>query len=152
MRLAAAALLALVLAACGSQAQKPEDAAIKDVGLIVSNKYSEAWDQLYSRDRAVAPRDEYVTCESRSPVIEVPKSTKALGVTDESVGIGDGTFVDSKAVKLQLDFRGGRLVHTVHVIEEGGKWKWMFPAARYRQYKANQCATDAGSSPPPSSS
>ena len=138
-----------VLTGCGSSAGDPKAIAIKDLDLIVHNRYTEAWDGLYSRDQAVAPRVEYVGCESRSPVQAAPRSTKAVGVTDESVGIGDGTFVDSKAVKLQLDFVGGRLVHTVHLVKDGGRWHWILPSWRYRDYKANRCPTDAGSTPPP---
>jgi hypothetical protein len=143
--------LVVVLAACGA-GPGPKEIALEDLGLIVHNRYSEAWDSLYSRDQAVAPRAEYVACESRSPVQEAPTATKAIGVSDESVGIGDGTFVESKAVRLQLDFRGGRLVHTVHLIREKGRWHWILPPWRYRDYKANRCPTDAGSSPPPARS
>jgi hypothetical protein len=147
-------LLAVLVAAaaCGGSSASPSDVAIKDLDLIVHNRYDEAWDGLYSADRAVAKRAEYVSCESRSPVQEVPQTTKPVGVTDESVGIGDGTFVKSKAVRLQLDFRGGRLVHTVHLIKEKGGWHWILPSWRYRDYRADRCPTDVGSSPPPTQS
>lgn len=151
MRLVVLAALAALLVACGANAGDPKDAAVKNVGLIVQNRYAEAWDELYSKDRAVAPRDEYVGCESRSPVQEVPTALKALSVRDASVAIGDGSSVDGKAVKVQMDFRGGRLVHTVHVVKDGGKWRWILPAERYRQYRANACPTDAGSSNPTAS-
>jgi hypothetical protein len=150
-RLVLPAAAVVLLAGCGS-GPGPTAVALKDLDLIVHNRYTEAWDGLYSRDQAVAPRTEYVGCESRSPVQEVPTSTKALAVTDESVGIGDGTFVRSKAVKLQLDFRGGRLVHTVHLVKEQGGWHWILPPWRYRDYKADRCPTDAGSSPAPTQS
>jgi hypothetical protein len=145
------AALALALTACGSSVGDPKPVAVSAVDQIVHNRYTEAWDELYSRDRDVAPRDEYVSCESRSPVQEVPRAMKALSVSDESVGIGDGSFVDSKAVKVQMDFRGGRLVHTVHLVKDGGKWRWILPAARYRDYKDDVCPTDAGSSNPTTS-
>jgi hypothetical protein len=141
----------LLASACGASAGDPKDAAVKNVNLIVHNRYTEAWDELYSKDRAVAPKEEYVGCESRSPVQEAPKTMKALSVSDESVGIGDGSFVDSKAVKVQMDFRGGRLVHTVHLVKDRGKWTWILPATRYHQYKDDECPTDAGSSNPTTS-
>ena len=49
-----------VLTGCGSSAGDPKTIAIKDLDLIVHNRYTEAWDGLYSRDQAVAPRVEYV--------------------------------------------------------------------------------------------
>jgi hypothetical protein len=145
-------VVVLVTAACGGTSASPSEVAMKDLDLIVHNRYDEAWDGMYSRDRAVAKRSEYVSCESRSPVQEAPQTTKPVGVSDESVGIGDGTFVKSKAVRLQLDFRGGRLVHTVHLIKEKGGWRWILPSWRYRDYKADRCPTDVGSSPPPTQS
>jgi hypothetical protein len=152
MRLLLAGLAVCLLAACGGSSADPSKIAMKDLDLIVHNRYSEAWDGLYSADRAVAPKNEYVSCESRSPVQEAPQSTKTVGISDESVGIGDGTFVKSKAVRLQLDFRGGRLVHTVHLVKEKGDWHWILPSWRYHDYKADRCPTDVGSSPPPTQS
>ena len=151
MRLALV-LVVVFLAACGGSSAGPSENAMKDLDLIVHNRYDEAWDGLYSGDRAVAPKKEYVSCESRSPVQEAPQATKTVGISDESVGIGDGTFVKSKAVRLQLDFRGGRLVHTVHLVKERGGWHWILPSWRYRDYKADRCPTDVGSSPPPTQS
>jgi hypothetical protein len=151
VRLLVLAALAVALTACGSSAGDPKQIATREIDLIVHNRYTEAWDELYSRDRAVAPRSEYVGCESRSPVLERPTSMKALSVSDESVGIGDGTFVKSKAVKVRLVFRGGRLVHTVHLVKDDGKWRWILPSWRYRDYKDDRCPTDAGSSNPTTS-
>jgi hypothetical protein len=86
-------------------------------------------------------------------VIVVPRTTKVLRVKDESVGIGNGTFVDSKAVDVRLGFAGSfKVTHTVHIVADHGKWKWILPAWRYRDYKSGTCPTGAGSSPPPSQS
>jgi hypothetical protein len=83
-------------------------------------------------------------------VIAVPRTATVLRVNDESVGIGNGEFVASKAVDLRLGFAGGfKVTHTVHVVADHGKWKWILPAWRYRDYKADKCATDAGSASPP---
>jgi hypothetical protein len=86
-------------------------------------------------------------------VIAAPTSVTVTKVADVSVGLGDGKFVDSTAVDLRLGFRGGfHVVHTVHLVAAGGKWKWILPSWRYRDYKADRCPTDAGSSPPPAQS
>jgi hypothetical protein len=156
VRVASVVLVVLVIAGCGG-ATKPKDDpgvfAAKVVDLIVHNKYSEAWSDLHSVDRKVAPSSEYVGCEIRNPVIAVPRTVNVVSVKDESVGIGDGTFVDSKAVAVRLAFGGNfKVTHTVHVVADHGKWTWMLPAWRYRDYKGDQCPTDAASAPPPAQS
>ena len=151
-------LAVLVLATgCGGASAQPKDDpskfAVRILGLIVHNRYSQVWDDMHPADQKVAPFAEYIGCESRSPVIAAPRTVKVLSVDDESVGLGDGTYVESKAVDVRLGFRGGfHLVHTVHVVANGGKWKWILPSWRFRDYKADLCPTDAGSSPPPSQS
>ncbi len=160
MRRAALVSVAVVLlaTACGashSGAPKadPRQVAQQVLDLIVHNRYTQAWDSLHPSDQAVAPRTEYVSCESRSPVIAAPTSVKVVGVHDESVGIGNGTFLESTAVDLRLGFTGGfHIVKTVHLIANDGKWRWILPPAKYREYKADTCPTDAGSTPAPSTS
>jgi hypothetical protein len=82
-------------------------------------------------------------------VIAVPRTLKVLRVEDQSIGIGDGTFVDSKAVAVRLGFAGGFAVtHMVHVVASHGKWTWILPAWRYCDYEGDTCPTAAGSAPP----
>lgn len=147
----------LLVVGCGSSNAQPKDDpshfAVKVLGLIVHNKYALVWDDLHSADQKVAPYGEYVQCETRSPVIAVPLTVKVTSVNDESVGLGNGSFVQSKAVDVRLGFAGGfKVVHTIHVVAEHGHWKWILPSWRFRDYKADRCPTDAGSSPPPSTS
>jgi hypothetical protein len=152
-RLALLLLAAVVVAGCGATKQPKDDPGVfatKVVDLIVHNKYSAVWGDLHPVDRQVAPATEYVGCEIRSPVIAVPRTVKVLSVKDESIGIGDGTFVDSKAVAVRLGFAGSfKVTHTVHVVADHGKWTWILPAWRYRDYKGDTCPADAGSNPPP---
>jgi len=150
------ALVALA-AGCGGHTatprQDPGQFAVKMVTLIVHNHYAQAWNDLHPADRQVAPLTEYVACESRSPVLTAPTSMKVVGVSDESVGLGNGHFVQSKAVRVRIRFAGQKnvLVHTVHVVDERGGWKWILPSWRFRDYRADRCPIDAGSSPPPTS-
>ena len=108
MRLAAVALLAVIAAGCGSGSSAPKEdpstAAVRVVHQITANKYAQAWGDLHSKDQNVAPLGEYVDCETRSPVIVRPRGVKVLKVTEESIGIGDGTFVETKAVAVRLTF------------------------------------------------
>jgi hypothetical protein len=158
MTLLLAAAGALLLAGCGgggsaAPTDDPGVFAVNVVQLIVGNSYTRAWQDMQSKDQKVAPLDEYVTCEKRSPVLTAPTSMKVVGVSDESVGLGDGTFVPSKAVKVRMVFPGAGnvLTHTVHVVAEHGRWKWILPSWRFRDYRADTCPTDAGSTPPPAS-
>ena len=154
MRLAPVLLAVLALAGCGGSSQPKDDPAkfaVSVIDQIVHNRYSQVWDDLHPTDQAVAPLAEYVQCETRNPVITVPRSVKVKSVNDESVGLGDGTFVKSKAVDVKLGFAGGfHVTHTVHVVASHGKWKYILPSWRFRDYKADKCPTDAGSSAPPS--
>jgi hypothetical protein len=155
-RVAPFVLVAVLVAGCGASGPPKDDPgafATKVIGLIVHNKYSAVWDDLHPVDQKVAPFAEYIGCENRSPVIAVPRTTKVLSVTDESVGLGNGTFADSKAVRVRLGFAGSFAVtHTVHLVADHGTWKWILPAWRYRDYKADTCPADAGSPPPPAQS
>jgi hypothetical protein len=97
-RIALLALAAVLVAGCGGSSTPKDDPgkfATKVVGLIVHNKYSAVWDDLHSADQKVAPFTEYVGCETRNPVIAVPRTITVVSVNDESVGIGNGTFVES---------------------------------------------------------
>jgi hypothetical protein len=153
-----AALVAAIVTGCGGHAvAKPADDpgvfAIGVVKLIVGNQYTRAWRDLHPDDQKVAPLEEYVSCESRSPVLLAPTSMRVVRVTDESVGLGNGRFVPSKAVHVRIVFPGQQhvLVHTVHVVASSGRWKWILPSWRFRDYRADRCPTDAGSAPPPAS-
>jgi hypothetical protein len=160
MRLVLVALAAaavLVAAGCGGKDAKPKDdpgkVAVAVLDQITRNHYAKAWGDLHPEDQRVAPLAEYVGCETRSPVIARPVKVKVVRVKKESVGLGDGTFVDSTAVDLRLHFAGDfSLVHTVHLVASDGSWKWILPAWRFRDYKADRCPTDPGSSSPPTTS
>ena len=149
-------LAVLVVAGCGSGSAAPKDDpgafAVGVVKMITGNSYSRAWQDMHSTDQKVAPLDEYVSCESRSPVLTAPTAMTVVGVTEESIGLGNGTFVQSKAVHVRMTFPGAGhvLTHTVHLVAEHGRWKWILPSWRFRDYRANKCPTDAASTPPPS--
>jgi len=143
-----AILVAALLAGCGGSSQPREDPGAFAVGVvenIVHNRYSEAWSSLHPTDQKVAPRGEYVSCESRCPVVTQPLSVKVVGVDNESVGLGDGSFVKSKAVNVRMTFAGGfRLTHTVHLVAVGGRWRFILPSWRFRDYRANRCPAVTG--------
>jgi hypothetical protein len=150
-------LAAVAVAGCGGSSAQPKDDpgafAVKVIDQIVHNRYEIAWDDLHPVDQKVAPAAEYVQCERRSPVLAAPLTTKVVSIGNESIGLGDGSFVQSKAVHVRLGFAGGfNLVHTVHIVAAHGKWTWILPAYRFRDYRADKCPIDAGSTAPPSTS
>jgi hypothetical protein len=156
-RLVLVAALAVLASGCGGKSAQPKDDpatfAVQVVDRIVHNHYAQVWDDLHPTDQHVAALDEYVGCETRSPVIAVPRTVKVVSVKDESVGLGNGTFVDSKAVGVRLGFANNfQIVHTVHVVAAKGKWTWILPSWRFRDYRDGKCPTDAASSPAPSPS
>jgi hypothetical protein len=142
----AAAVVAVAAAGCGSNNTRPTEdpriAALRVIDRIVHNRYVQAWGDMHSVDQKVAPLTAYVACETRSPVIARPLSVKVVSVNDESVGLGDGKFRDSTSVDVRMTFAGNfHLVHSVHLVAEGGKWKWILPPWRYRDYRAGRCPT-----------
>jgi hypothetical protein len=155
VRASALVLAAVALAGCGGSSQPKDDPAkfaVSVVNQIVHNRYSQVWSDLHPKDQQVAPFGEYVQCETRNPVISAPRSVKVKSVVEESVGLGDGTFVKSKAVDVRLGFAGGfNVTHTVHVVASHGKWTYILPSWRFRDYRADKCPSDPGSCPPPTS-
>jgi hypothetical protein len=145
------AVVASLATACGgSSSTQPKDDpsafAVKVLGLITHNQYAKVWGDLHPADQKVAPLAEYVQCETANPVIAAPENVKVVSVDDESVGLGDGSFVRSKAVDVRMSFRGGfHVVHTVHVVAKDGKWTWILPPWRFRDYKADKCPSSAPS-------
>src|SRR5437764_11806786 len=98
------ALSVLLLAACGGHtssipSDRPGPFAVNVVKLVTGNGYSRAWQDLASTDQKVAPLDEYVTCESRSPVLAAPSSMKIGGVTGDASGLRHGKVGNRKAVQ-----------------------------------------------------
>lgn len=134
-------LLVLVGAGCGSSrpSADPGAFATRITRLILANRYAEAWRDLHPTDQAVAPLAEYQGCEIRSPIVLKPTSVEALSVTSESVGLGNGRFVSSEAVHVRIAFGAQHVVHTVHLVALGGKWKWVLPSWRFRDYRADKC-------------
>ncbi len=123
--------------------------------LIVENRYAEAWETLNPVDRSVAPKSEYVRCENRSPFTATFVRARLGHVGDESVGLGDGRFVDSKAVEVLVTLRAAgtpRFVvrHTVHVVAADGEWSWILPAWRYGYFRDDVCPSAARAPAAPS--
>ena len=143
-------VVTVVLAAgCGGASSTPNGDpgafAVRVTHLIATNQYTTAWGDMHPDDKKVAPLAEYVACETRSPVLVQPSSVKVVGITDKSVGLGNGHFVATKAVRVRIVFPGQQnvLVHTVHIVAAKGRWTWILPSWRFADYKADRCSTAA---------
>jgi hypothetical protein len=142
---AAAVALAVALTRPHAQAAPKDDPrafAENVVRLIAGNRYAEAWETLNPVDQRVAPRAEYVGCEQRTPIAAKVREIRAVGVSDDSVGLGDGKFIRSTAVAVRIAFAGDAsfvVTHSVHLVAVGERWTWVLPSWRYRSFKANHC-------------
>src|SRR3954465_5072540 len=102
------AVVALLAACGGHKSSTPGDDpgvfAVNVVKLITGNSYTPARDDLHSTDKQAASVDEYLTGEKRWPVLTARTAMKVVGVSEESVGLGNGSFVNSKAVHVRMVF------------------------------------------------
>jgi len=155
-----AAIAAVVVATTGGHAaaaptDDPGAFAVDTVRKIVQNRYADAWDTLHPVDKSVAPKREYVRCENRSRFTATFVRARVGHVGDESVGLGNGRFVDSKAVEVLVTLRAAsapRFVvrHTVHLVVADGKWTWILPAWRYGYFRDDICPTSPSAPASPS--
>ena len=129
--------------------------AVKVVDQIVHNRYTTAWDDLHPVDQKVAPlRRVRAAARRRSPVIAAPLSTKVVSVEATSRS-GSATARSSRArpcTSGSASRAAFTLVHTVHLVAAHGKWTWILPSCRFRDYRDDKCPVDAGSTPPPATS
>ena len=87
----------------------------------------------------------------REPVAIHARGSCARGwsrVGNDSVGLGNGRFVETKAVDVVVTLREDGVApfvvrHTVHVIAADGKWSWIVPAWRYGYFRDNVCPSPA---------
>jgi hypothetical protein len=113
---------------------------------IVRNDYAHAWLSLYPAQQRVAPVEEYVACESKSPVpgrlesVEVVRSVRArvavAGASHPLRGFAVTFFI--RLVEPSLDLTN-EFTTTVHAVPAGARWAWILPRARYLMYAAHAC-------------
>jgi len=158
---AAAVAAAVVATRSGGEAVAKAPAAgplafaVDVVRLIVQNRYGQAWSALHPADRRVASRSEYVGCENRSRFTARFVRARVAHVADEAVGLGNGRFVQSKAVDVLITLAEEGVDpfvvrHTMHVVPSGSKWTWILPSWRYVDFRANRCP-NAPHAPSPAS-
>lgn len=113
---------------------------------VVANQYAAAWQSLYPAHQLVAPLDEYVACELKSPIpgqldrITVVRSwwaaVRVAGQAQRVRGVRVRFFLRI------VDPLGGGAVElkaTFAAVWIGWRWAWMLPQARYDMYVSKSC-------------
>jgi hypothetical protein len=159
----------LGLAACGSalvatavlisaqsavaRAESPSAFARKVVTEIAANDYAVAWRTLHPLHQHEAPLEEYVRCESASPIPGHLQSLRVLRVVDQAVRVpGAAAAVPGKAVSVRITIADRALDlavvvdDTIHLVSVDGAWRWILPQRRYERYRDDACG---GGGPPP---
>ncbi len=111
------------------------------VRLLAANRYADAWPSLNPLQRAIAPLQAYVACESQSPIPGHLVSLRVLRVRREPVRVlPEQPLVASTAVTFALRIAGPtlpgglRIVLTAHAVADGWRWTWIMPLARLQLY------------------
>ena len=144
---ASAAAVALAARQAADPPKPSPEAFLHDVVVAIArNDYATAWRTLHPSQQVAAPLQEYVSCESKSPIPGRLTEIDVLGGGDERMIVaGTREAVTTAAVtfRLVISDRGRgesvRVTHTVHAVQVDGRWRWMLPASRYEMYRANGC-------------
>jgi hypothetical protein len=156
---ASALLLIVALPASGEDGPprgNPATFVIHVVDLVVSDDYASAWPSLYPPHQKVAPRDEYVSCELRTPVGWKLRAAKILKVAERVRRLPGETKprqVTSVTLRLVIENRAlrtmGGFTHTFTAVAHGNRWTWVLTPARYRLYRDDACGEGYSPAPAP---
>ena len=138
-------------------ARSPEagEFAAAVVRMIGGNRYARAWRSLHPVHRRAAPRALYVGCEELTPIPGTVAKVDVLRASDESVRVpGIDALARGKAVQVRIVIVGDAadkavvVEDTVHLVRVAGRWAWILPPARFRDYNAGRCpGTGPGPNP-----
>jgi hypothetical protein len=114
--------------------------------LIVADDYGAAWNDLFTTHKRVAPKREYVACESLTPVGGKVGAIHVVRVVDRVLRVpGQAKRLPGKAVTLRVEMLGpaftssSSFTHTFSAVRQGEGWAWMLTRARYELYRTNAC-------------
>jgi len=120
--------------------------AVRVVGLVVQNRYAEAWASLYPLHQQAAPLDRYVACENESAITVGLAGVRVLRVWTAAVrAAGAPRSITGAKVRLRIVLADESLseqfalVKTVSLVRVAGRWAWILPPARYAAYAAGDC-------------
>jgi hypothetical protein len=146
---------AVALAPCGTgpaaaqgNAQLPDPSRFLTgvVADIAANDYAHAWLSLYPAHQAVAPLDEYVACELKSPIpgrldgVVVLRSVRAtfpvagLARRVRGAAVTFRIRISQPLLATSVDIRA-----TFHAVPWDGSWRWILRSDRYQMYSEDRC-------------
>ena len=142
-------IVSLVLAAPASAAeqQRPVPFLKGVVSELVANDYATAWATLHPAHQAVAAEDQYVACESQSPVAGRLRSLAAIRTQRKLIAVA-GIEQPVRGVVVTFRLRlvdpssGASVAFTLNAatVRVAERWVWMLPRARYELYKSGACS------------
>jgi hypothetical protein len=129
-----------------SARERPATFVSRSVGQIISDDFATAWDALYPAHKAVAPKDEYVSCELRTRVGWKLRAAKVVRVASELRRIpGEAERVPVELVTLRLTIAQPSVrarnvfVHTFTAVADGDHWAWILTPGKYELYRSDGC-------------
>jgi hypothetical protein len=150
----AAATVVVVWVALGGDAtsaqpsETPSHFVSRTVATLGRDDYSGAWALLYPPHQQVAPRDEYVACETKTPLHWKIRSMRVVRVSDRTVHVpGDTEDVAAKAVTLRLRVFETSIgteeafSHTFTAVPVDDEWTWILTPSQYQRYRTHSCGT-----------
>lgn len=110
--------------------------------------YERAWLTLHPIHRRVAAQSEYASCERLVPFADVA-SVRVLAVRHETVAVvGSPRPERGATVLLRIELwrpEGAPpvvITPTTHAAHTAGGWRWLLPAHRFEDYRADRCPAD----------
>jgi hypothetical protein len=144
-----AAFATVSVAGLAPQTRPPGDPVVFLRGVvrqIAANEYARAWQTLAPDQQRLVSKQEYVRCESASPIPGRLAWIKVVRSFDDPVAVaGTGDAVTSKAVTFRLKIAEASLhasvvvTHTVHAVPAGSHWAWILPAPRLELHRSGNC-------------
>lgn len=158
MRALAALVLAVSLVASGcGRASEPEQQPVEFLeslfGHLYRGEHGAAWDTLYAAHQEVAPRAEYVACESNAPAFAGRlERVEVLDEREEDWRVsGESKPRTSTAVtyRITVSLAGEpeRFTATGHLLAVDGAWHWILNPTDFRAYRAGRCPVTAPPGP-----
>jgi hypothetical protein len=128
--------------------ETPSHFVSRTVATIARDDYAGAWTSLYPPHQDVAPRDEYVACEQKTPLAWKIRSLRVVRVADRMVRVpGSSDDVAAKAVTLRLRVFETSIgteeafSHTFTAVPVGTEWRWILTPSQYDRYSNDSCST-----------
>lgn len=150
--LAVAAASGTMTVAAAFRSSSPGDPVLFLEGVvrqIAANQYAQAWQTLDPAQQRLVREDEYVRCESASPIPGSLDWIRVVRVSDGHVRVAgvDPAPVASKAVTFRLRISESSLhasvviTHTAHAVVAGNRWAWILPPARLKLHRSGTCGS-----------